>query len=125
MKKLFTDAEIILLNRNPNVHSANDHEIHYTNEFKLHFIRCYLAGQGPARIFADAGLPAELIGYKRIERAGYHWRRAYENGTLGKEAENSSRESAQQTLMYTITEQRKIIERLEKKVSKLKKHTKP
>lgn len=36
----------------------------------------YLAGESPTKIFREAGLPPELIGYKRIERSVARWKAA-------------------------------------------------
>ena len=52
----------------------------YSRAFKEECMRRYRADEGPAKIFADAGLPASLIGYKRIERAVYHWKEAESRG---------------------------------------------
>ncbi|MDO4269479.1 MAG: hypothetical protein Q4C72_01025 [Eubacteriales bacterium] len=115
-KRLFTPDEMELLRNNPNVFAATPREIQYTNEFKEHFMERYLAGEGPAKIFSDAGLPVELLGYKRIERASYHWRRAYEAGELGKRRELQTGRTPKQTLMGIILEQRLRIRRLEREL---------
>lgn len=52
--------------------------IHYTKEFSKHAIEEYKRGKGPKQIFAEAGFPLEIMGYKRIERAMYRWRHAYD-----------------------------------------------
>ena len=36
----------------------------------------YLAGESPTKIFREAGLPPELVGYKRIERSVARWKDA-------------------------------------------------
>lgn len=54
----------------------------YSKDFKRDCMRRYHAGQSPARIFAEAGLPSSLIGYKRIERAIYHWKEAEAKDSL-------------------------------------------
>ena len=54
----------------------------YSKAFKEEFMRRYLAGEGPGAIFASAGMPSSLVGYKRIERAAYHWREAAAKGAL-------------------------------------------
>ena len=56
--------------------------IYYTPEFKKECMRRYRAGERPGAIFASAGLPASLIGHKRIERAIYHWKEADAKGDL-------------------------------------------
>ena len=54
----------------------------YSKQFKQDCMRRYHAGEGPAEIFACAGLPSSLIGYKRIERAIYHWKEAERKDAL-------------------------------------------
>ena len=54
----------------------------YSKQFKEECMRRYHAGESPAEIFASAGLPSSLIGYKRIERAIYHWKEAEAKGSL-------------------------------------------
>ncbi len=46
----------------------------YNKHFKEECMRRYHEGQKPGAIFASVGLPSSLIGYKRIERAIYHWK---------------------------------------------------
>ena len=57
--------------------------IMYSASFKHECLRRYDAGESPSRIFASVGLPASLIGYKRIERAIYHWKEADKKDALG------------------------------------------
>lgn len=76
-KKIFTEVEILILNKNPYVKHASEKSITYTNEFKVHFIREYLSGKSPTRIFENAGFNKGMIGYKRIERAASRWKKEY------------------------------------------------
>ena len=55
----------------------------YADGFKHEFMRRYNAGEKPGEIFASAGMPASLVGHKRIERAAYHWRQAERRDALG------------------------------------------
>ena len=57
-------------------------QIIYNKDFKRECMRRYAAGESPAAIFAQAGLPSSLIGYKRIERAIYHWKEAERKDAL-------------------------------------------
>lgn len=54
----------------------------YSKQFKEECMARYRAGERPGDIFASAGLPSSLIGYKRIERAIYHWKEAEAKGAL-------------------------------------------
>lgn len=119
-KRLFTTAEIAVLVRNPNVFSVSSREIQYTNTFKEHFIERYLAGDGPTKIFTDAGFSVEMLGYKRIERASYHWRRAYEAGNLGKCKEIDNDRTPRKTLLNVIREQQAQIRKLQKELNRVR-----
>lgn len=74
-KQFFSEKEIAILIDNPNVSSIKQGryiQINYTEDFKQRFLS-EIKYKGPAQIFAEAGLSASLIGYKRIERATYRW----------------------------------------------------
>lgn len=45
-------------------------------------MRRYSAGESPGAIFASAGLPSSIIGYKRIERAIARWKEAEKKDSL-------------------------------------------
>ncbi|MDO4269681.1 MAG: hypothetical protein Q4C72_02040 [Eubacteriales bacterium] len=120
MRRTFTAEEQGMLARNPNVCSVNETQICYTNEFKQHFMKRYLEGAGPQQIFEEAGLPTRVLGYKRIERAAYHWRKAYEKGTLGLYAEHEAISTPQETMAQIIARQRNTIQYLERELERLK-----
>lgn len=79
-----TQEEIKILLKNPFVQMIDNNRIIYTNEFKQHFIKEYLAGKGPTQIFVEAGFDSKILGSKRIERAAARWRESYVAGSLGK-----------------------------------------
>lgn len=80
---LFTAEEkSILLANKYVVDVVQDSQVIYANEFKKLFIEKYMAGAKPSKIFAEAGFDTKLLGIKRIERACYRWRAAYNNGEL-------------------------------------------
>lgn len=60
--------------------------IHYAEWFRRHAVAENRLGKGPKRIFMEAGFPVEVLGYKRIERAMYRWRRRYGSGVDGSSA---------------------------------------
>ena len=77
-KSHFSGREIALIEQNPNVdyliiYNEDDVMIKYKSDFIEHFKCAVLSGASPAKVFTEAGLPAKLIGYKRIERATYRW----------------------------------------------------
>lgn len=122
MRKLLTEKEIKLLARNPNVRAVSSAEIQYTKAFKLHFIKRYLEGDTPSNIFRNAGLKPEVLGYKRIERATYRWKRAYEAGNLAESDEDGARQLSPQTVLLTSLHERDMeIRRLRRQVQRLTK----
>lgn len=78
----FTPAERQLLLQLDAVDEVRAKSIVYNKQFKKECMARYRAGKRPADIFADAGLPSSLIGYKRIERAIYHWKEAEKKDAL-------------------------------------------
>jgi len=78
----FTESEREYLLSLDAVYEVRARSIVYNKDFKEECMRRYHAGEKPGAIFADAGLPSSLIGYKRIERAIYHWKEAEAKGAL-------------------------------------------
>ena len=66
--------EQAILKKNPNVFSANEYQLRYTEDFKKHFRKEYVAGKSPTEIFTEAGFDKKILGHKRIERAAARWR---------------------------------------------------
>lgn len=68
--------ELQMLRDLPAVANVSKDRITYSNAFKQVCVIRYLAGESPVKIFREAGLPPELIGYKRIERSVARWKAA-------------------------------------------------
>lgn len=68
--------ELQMLRDLPAVANVSKDRITYSNAFKQVCVIRYLAGVSPTKIFREAGLPPELIGYKRIERSVARWKAA-------------------------------------------------
>lgn len=68
--------ELQMLRGLPAVANVSKDRITYSNAFKQVCVIRYLAGESPTKIFREAGLPPELIGYKRIERSVARWKAA-------------------------------------------------
>ena len=68
--------EFQMLRDLPAVANVSKDRITYSNAFKQVCVIRYLAGESPTKIFREAGLPPELIGYKRIERSVARWKAA-------------------------------------------------
>ena len=79
---LFTPEEREYLISLDAVESVTARCIIYSKSFKQDCMQRYHQGQSPSAIFASAGLPSSLIGYKRIERAIYHWKEAENKDAL-------------------------------------------
>ena len=72
----FSIDELQMLRDLPAVANVSKDRITYSNAFKQVCVIRYLAGESPTKIFREAGLPPELIGYKRIERSVARWKAA-------------------------------------------------
>lgn len=68
--------ELQMLRDLPAVANVSKDRITYSNAFKQVCVIRYFAGESPTKIFREAGLPPELIGYKRIERSVARWKAA-------------------------------------------------
>ena len=79
---LFTPEEREYLISLDAVEKVSARCIIYSKSFKQDCMRLYHQGVSPSVIFAQAGLPSSLIGYKRIERAIYHWKEAERKDAL-------------------------------------------
>lgn len=73
----FTKEEIAYLYSLPAVSRVVNGRISYSEAFKRECVRQYLLGRSPARVFREAGLDPQLIGYKRVERCMARWRERY------------------------------------------------
>ncbi|OSH02064.1 hypothetical protein LMG11579_0110 [Bifidobacterium adolescentis] len=72
----FNDEEIQLLRGLPAVANVTRDRITYSDTFKQVCTIRYLAGESPTKIFREAGLPPDLVGYRRIERSVARWKAA-------------------------------------------------
>src|SRR4051794_10206961 len=81
-KTTFSDKEIKILQKNPNVLRVSSLAITYSEDFKNKFMDEYLTGKLPRQIFEENGFDIDIIGLKRIETSAYRWKRAYEKDGL-------------------------------------------
>ena len=107
--KDFTDTEIEILSRNPNVKSVTAKQINYADYFKIHFLSEYAAGKSPLQIFTEAGFDQEMIGQGRIDKAASRWRHKanrpggvidQKKGNSGKKQLKNSKINAMDELEY-------------------------
>ncbi|MBW3090474.1 HTH domain-containing protein [Bifidobacterium miconisargentati] len=128
----FTDEEIAYLAALPAVEFATPTRIHYADWFRKECMKQYHAGERPSHIFRQAGLPPELVGYKRIERCFARWRR--EERRKAESKSSQSQQNSQQkrtkapfgdalgrdTQDLIIEQQARYIATLEKEIDRLK-----
>lgn len=77
--------------------------ITYSDAFKQVCTIRYLAGESPTKIFREAGLPPELVGYKRIERSVARWKAAAIKSVSGNDHLDDSEIIAQLVERYKRT----------------------
>ncbi|OZG63223.1 transposase [Bifidobacterium hapali] len=75
-KVVFDDGQIEYLTGLSAVRSATTNRIEYSDEFQKDCMERYGRGESPVKIFREAGLGPEIIGYKRIERCIARWKAA-------------------------------------------------
>lgn len=73
-RRAFSRAEIRYLRSLPAVANVTASRITYADAFRDKATERYNSGDSPTRIFREAGLGPEIIGYKRIERAFARWK---------------------------------------------------
>src|SRR3954453_506440 len=116
-KITFSDKEINILQKNPNVQRVSSLGITYSDDFKNKFIDEYLAGKLPRQIFEENGFDIDIIGKKRIETSASRWKRAYEkNGLIGL---SDTRKTASGRPLKRELSQAEIIERQEARIKLL------
>ena len=86
----FSAEEVAYLTALPAVSGVVRGRISYTCRFREECMRRYRQGESPVRIFREAGLGPELIGYKRIERCISRWKTSAAVKATGNEPERSS-----------------------------------
>lgn len=100
---VFSDEEIQLLRELPAVANVTRNRITYSDAFKQVCTIRYLAGESPTKIFREAGLPPELVGYKRIERSVARWKAAAIKSVSGNDHLDDSEIIAQLVERYKRT----------------------
>lgn len=85
-RRAFSRAEIRYLRSLPAVANVTASRITYADAFRDKATERYNAGDSPTRIFREAGLGPEIIGYKRIERAFARWREQPRTTVIGSDA---------------------------------------
>ena len=98
------------------VEDVSENTIRYSDSFKAECMRRYRAGTRPARIFRDAGLLPEILGYKRIERSVARWRQAEEKGYVWPDRSPVPRANKRKRLLDEIAELERLIQAKEREL---------
>lgn len=75
-KKIYTEREIELLEKNPNVKGVSSKSITYSPEFKIRAVKQSEHGLTSTVIFEEAGLPEELIGKGKAHQSLGRWKKS-------------------------------------------------
>ena len=113
--KKFTEEEKEILRQNPYVESVENTRIIYTEEFKVYYMKNYLAGKKPTEIFVSAGFDPVLMGNKRIERASARWRKLYADGLLKVDDVPETEKVAETAESYTTADTEEAVAAVENK----------
>ncbi|SIO04258.1 Transposase InsO and inactivated derivatives [Carnobacterium alterfunditum] len=73
-KKLYTEYEIEILQKNPNVKSASSKSITYSPVFKIKVVKESKSGMTSTAIFENAGLPEDLLGKGKAHQCVRRWK---------------------------------------------------
>lgn len=65
-RKRFTQEEMEILRNNPYTESITPDIIRHTNKFKQEYIRRYLKGEQPLKIFEKLGYDIQILGKRRV-----------------------------------------------------------
>lgn len=76
-RKSFTEQEIQMLEKNPNVLRVMGKNISYSPLFKVAAVQAYREGQTPMEIFLQAGFYIEMIGRDMPKKCLHRWRKVY------------------------------------------------
>lgn len=79
-KKSFPPDLVAKLNENPNVVSATEKSIQFTDRFKVDAVDAYFSGKSRRQIFEEAGFDVEAIGARRLRGAFGNWLTEHKNG---------------------------------------------
>jgi transposase len=83
-KKLFSNSQVKVLEKNPNVIRVTKQTITYSPDFKIKAVLENIQGKNPAQVFVDHGFDLDVIGKELPRKRLYQWRKIYnESGELG------------------------------------------
>ena len=84
MRRTFTEAQIQLLESNPNIKCVTEFTISYDPDFKLKAVLENRKGKSPIQIFVEHEFNIEIIGSMTPKRCLERWRKSYDkHGEMG------------------------------------------
>lgn len=86
---IFTEFQIELLEKNPNISKVSERSITYHPDFKLKATKENLEGKEPTKIFIENGFDLAIIGTDKPKQCLKRWRKAYKK--WGEEAFRTER----------------------------------
>ncbi|WP_071849329.1 IS3 family transposase [Alkalibacterium sp. 20] len=75
-KKLYTEYEIEILQKNPNVKAVSSKSITYSPAFKIKAVKQSRSGMTSTVIFENAGLPENLVGKEKAHHCVSRWKKS-------------------------------------------------
>jgi len=93
-KRIYTKAEMVLLEKNEHVLKVSEKSITYKSEFKIKAVKQNKEGIGPQNIFINAGFNLNIIGLSMPKQCLRRWRKTYnEFGEDGLKNETRGRQT--------------------------------
>jgi hypothetical protein len=83
-KKLFSEEEIEILNKNEYVKNVTTKGITYTDEFRMLFIDKNSNGMSTMKIFEECGFNVDILGVGRIKSIAKRLRGLYRDGGISR-----------------------------------------
>jgi len=108
-KRIFSEVEIKILEKNDNVLKVSSKSITYSKDFKLFAVKEYLSGKAPSQIFLEAGFNLDMVGEQQPKRCLSRWRNTYNKyGDEGLLRDNRGKCATGRTKIQELTETKKL-----------------
>ena len=66
VQSYFTEEQISVLSKNPNIIKVTSRQVHYTQTFKNYFCREYAKGRSSTDILREQGIDPKVLGETRV-----------------------------------------------------------
>lgn len=108
-KKLFSNSQMKVLEKNPNVIRVTKQTITYSPDFKVKAVLENIQGKNPAQIFVDHGFDLDVIGKGLPRKRLYQWRKIYnESGELGLSLDTRGKSKTERTPSRELSVEEKL-----------------